>query len=188
MLFRHDLRVADNAALVTAAKSGKPVLPVFVLDEESTGLRPLGGARRWWLHHSLSSLAKDIETLGANLVLRRGQGNEVVQALVEETGADLVLWNRRYEPAAIEVDKATKEWLGKRGVHAESFEGQLLHEPWRLQTASGGPYRVFTPFWRALASQIEPGAPLKAPKSLRGYDRRRRNRDVGRLEAAADDT
>ncbi|MXW55291.1 MAG: deoxyribodipyrimidine photo-lyase, partial [Gemmatimonadales bacterium] len=32
--FRRDLRLHDNPALAAAAKSGRPVVPLFVLDEE----------------------------------------------------------------------------------------------------------------------------------------------------------
>ncbi|MGI9823118.1 deoxyribodipyrimidine photo-lyase, partial [Agromyces sp. Marseille-Q5079] len=70
--FRDDLRVADHPALSAAVERGAPVVCVFVLDEESTGIRPLGGAARWWLHGSLEALRADLERLGARLVLRRG--------------------------------------------------------------------------------------------------------------------
>ncbi|MBX9719275.1 MAG: deoxyribodipyrimidine photo-lyase, partial [Microbacteriaceae bacterium] len=53
---RDDLRVADNPALTAAVERGAPVVVVYLLDEQSPGARPLGGASRWWLHHSLGSL------------------------------------------------------------------------------------------------------------------------------------
>ena len=71
VLFRHDLRIADNGALAAAAESGKPVVCAFVFDQESQGVRPIGAARRWWLHHSLKALQAALDKLGASLVLRR---------------------------------------------------------------------------------------------------------------------
>lgn len=170
VLFRHDLRLADNRALTAAAESGKPVIPLFIFDEMSPGIRPLGGARRWWLHHSLTALSKALKELGATLVLRSRETLSVVDDVLEKTGADMVLWNRRYDPPAIEVDTALKSGLKERGIACASFEGQLLHEPWKLKTGSGGFYKVYTPFWRALASGDEPRAPLAAPKDIRGFD------------------
>ncbi|WP_187973032.1 cryptochrome/photolyase family protein [Aquibium microcysteis] len=169
VLFRHDLRLSDNRALRVGAESGRPVLPVFVLDEESKGMRPVGGARRWWLHHSLSALARDLEDRGARLVLRRGRTQAVVEALLDETGADRVLWNRRYDPPGAAVDAALKEALRGRGIDCESFEGQLLHEPTRLKTGAGGPFRVYSPFWRALTAEPAPRPAMAAPRTLRGH-------------------
>lgn len=167
VLFRHDLRIADNRALAAAAATGRPVVPVFVLDEVSPGTRPVGGARRWWLHHSLAALSRDLARLGSPLVLRRGRMDEVVEALVAETGAGAVLWNRRYDPAGRSVDAALKASLRRRGLDVESFTGQLAHEPSQMKTQSGGPFRVFTPFWRAFSAQDLPRHPVDAPARLR---------------------
>lgn len=166
VLFRHDLRIADNRALAAASASFEKVLPVFVFDEESLGIRPLGGARRWWLHNSLEQLRASLEKLGAPLVLRKGRMGDVVSALARETGAATVFWNRRYDPPGIEADRRMKAGLKEAGIEGESFEGHLLHEPWQLQTGSGGHYRVYSPFWRALVAKGDPRPPVDAPTKL----------------------
>lgn len=166
VLFRHDLRIADNRALAAAAAGGRPVVPVFVLDRISPGTRPLGGARHWWLHHSLAALSGDLSRLGSPLVLRSGQMQAVVETLVAETGADAVFWNRRYDPAGRAVDAKMKATLRGRGLAVQSFEGQLAHEPSLLKTKGGGPFRVFTPFWKAFSAGIEPRDPVDIPARL----------------------
>lgn len=166
VLFRSDLRLADNRALAAAAASGAPVLCCLILDETSPGVRPLGGARRWWLHHSIEALRTALSKFGAELVLRRGPMEKIVLDLQEQTGARAVYWNRRYAPAEAEVDKAMKAALRERGVKAESFDGQLLHEPTLLKTGAGGSYKVFGAFRRALESQPEPRDPVDAPENL----------------------
>lgn len=170
VLFRSDLRLGDNRALAAAAATGLPVQPVFVLDEESDGVRPIGGARRWWLHRSLEALARDLSALGCRLVLRRGPMGTAVDRLVAETGSRHVFWNRRYDPPAAAADAAMKTSLRSRGVTAESFDGQLLHEPTRLKTKTGGAYKVYTPFFRALFAQDEPRPPVDRPRRLRGFE------------------
>ncbi|MBO6539538.1 MAG: deoxyribodipyrimidine photo-lyase [Rhizobiaceae bacterium] len=170
VLFRHDLRLGDNRALATATESSKPVIALFVFDEISPDIRPIGGARRWWLHQSLTELAKALEKLGATLILRRGETQSVVEDVIDKSGADMVLWNRRYDPPAIEVDKALKSSLNDRDIACASFDGQLLHEPWKLKTGSGGFYKVYTPFWRAFTSEDEPRKTLDAPTKLRGFE------------------
>jgi len=172
VLFRHDLRIGDNRALYTASQSGKPVIPVFVWDEQtSRNGRPIGGARRWWLHHSLTSLAASLEECEANLILKRGKTETVVDALIKDTGADMVLWNRRYDPPGLEIDTGLKAELSRRGIAAESFEGHLLHEPYRLKTGAGGYYRVYTPFWHALTAGPEPRDPIPTVKKLKASHR-----------------
>lgn len=170
VLFRNDLRVADNRALVAAAQSGKPVMPVFIWDEKD-GSRPLGGAARWWLHHSLQKLSEKLADLGSGLCLRHGPAHETVTSLLKETGADTVLWNRRYDPPAAAADASLKKLLRKQGLTAESFDGCLLHEPSRLKTGAGSFYKVYTPFWKALCSGPEPRDPVDAPDKLVCSDR-----------------
>lgn len=162
--FRKDLRLADNLALLAAVEHGGPVMPIYIR-ETSSG--PLGGAQEWWLHHSLASLSAALEKCGSRLLLRSGNAEETLRRLIAETGADAVLWNRRYEPTGMATDKALKEALGDDGLTVRSFAGHLLHEPSRVQTKSGGPYRVYTPFWRALEGGEEPHTPADAPQSLK---------------------
>lgn len=145
---RDDLRVADNPALRAAVDRGAPVVVLYLLDEVSPGIRPLGAASKWWLHGSLSALADDLASRGASLLLRRGAAETELPKLVREVGADAVFWNRRYG-ASREVDARLKSSLRDDGVTVESFAANLLVEPWAVTTNEGNPYRVFTPFWRA---------------------------------------
>ncbi|NIJ04375.1 FAD-binding domain-containing protein [Frigoribacterium faeni] len=167
---RDDLRITDNPALTAAVEHGGPVVVLYLLDEESEGIRALGGASRWWLHHSLAALAHDLGELGVPLTLRRGAAAAVVPALVDEVGAGAVHWNRRYGLAAREVDAALKTALHDDGVDAHSHQGSLMFEPWTVQTGSGEPFKVFTPFWRACLSRPEPREPLPAPEQLTPLD------------------
>jgi len=168
VLFRDDLRVSDNGALAAADDSGRPVMPLFILDEEGKDARPAGAASRWWLHHSLAALDKSLEKLGARLFLRQGPTEKIVAEALKATGADAVFWNRRYSPAGIETDKALKAGLREQGIEAKSHDGFLLHEPSLVATQSGDFYKVFTPFYKRLV-QDEVRDPIDPPKSLRGW-------------------
>ncbi|WP_349884484.1 deoxyribodipyrimidine photo-lyase [Microbacterium sp. WHRI 7836] len=166
--FRDDLRLADNPALRAAIDRGEPVLALYVLDEESPGVRPLGGAARWWLHHSLASLGERLRERGGDLVLRRGAAERVVRELVSEIDAGAVFWNRRYGGAEREIDSSLKTALRADGIETVSFAGSLLHEPWTVTTGSGTHYSVYTPFWRACLSLPAPRAPFPEPRSIPG--------------------
>jgi deoxyribodipyrimidine photo-lyase len=163
---RDDLRLADNPALRAALDRDEPVVVVYVLDEVSPGIRPLGGAAKWWLHGSLASLGERLRERGGTLVLRRGAAAEVLPQVVRDTGAEAVFWNRRYGGAEREVDAALKESLRADGVEVASFAGSLLFEPWTVTTGAGGSYSVFTPFWKACLALPAPRAPLPEPREV----------------------
>jgi deoxyribodipyrimidine photo-lyase len=151
--FRDDLRVGDNSALTAAIAHGGPVVALYVLDDVSDEVRPLGGAARWWLHGSLDSLASALADLGVPLVLRRGPAEAVVRGIVEEIGAEAVFWNRRYG-AERHIDERIKTGLRESDIEATSFAGLLLNEPWDIQTGAGTAYSVYSPFWRATLDRI----------------------------------
>lgn len=157
---RDDLRLDDNPAL--AASAGRSMTAVYVLDETDGDAWALGGAARWWLHHSLAALDEALTARGRRLVLARGKARAIIPRLAVDGGFGAVFWNRRYRPADQDTDAAVKADLRSRGIEARSFKGALLFEPWEVQTGSGGPYKVFTPFWRAAkARPID--APVAAP-------------------------
>ena len=155
---RDDLRLADNPALTAAAELGEPVMLLYLLDDVSPGIRPLGAASRWWLHHSLAALSA---ATGGRLVLRRGAAEEVIPALVSEVDAAAVHWNRRYG-AARDIDARLKQRLRDDGLDVHSHHANLLVEPWSVTTGEGTPFRVFTPFWRA-ARELPVRDPLPVP-------------------------
>jgi deoxyribodipyrimidine photo-lyase len=164
--FRQDLRLEDNPALAAAVARGGPVVPVYIDSEEEEGAWRAGGATLWWRHHALASLHGSLAARGSALLLRRGPALAQLRALATEVGADAVYWNRRYEPAARARDTQANESLRAAGLLAESRNGSLLAEPWELRTQGGGPFQVFTPFWRKLLATIEPPAPLPAPTGI----------------------
>jgi deoxyribodipyrimidine photo-lyase len=164
--FRKDLRLADNPALIAALGSGRPVVPVYVLDEDTDGVRPMGAASRWWLHHSLGALDASLRALGSRLILRRGPAERVIEDLAAECDASSVYWNRAYDQGTRERDTRLKQSFNRRGVVAEGLKGNLLFEPWELRTGARGAFRAFTAFWRACRALPSPGTPLPAPRAL----------------------
>lgn len=164
--FRNDLRLADNPALDAAVRSGRPVMCLFVLDDTAAGSRAPGAASRWWLHHSLAALDARLREKGARLVLASGRAETIVPRLANEAGVSAVYWNRLYEPWATERDARIKAALKAAGRSAESFPGSCLCEPWSVRTKAGGPFSVFTPFWKALSAMGDPAEPLPEPAAI----------------------
>ena len=167
--FRRDLRLADNPALAKAVETGRPVLPVYVHDE-GRAIRRAGAASDWWLDKSLRALGADLAARGAPLILRRGDSEAELRRLIEETGADAVFMNRLFEPDAFARDADIAHSLKTEGVECRGFNGSLLRPPGSVLNGSGQPYRVFTPFFRALLEQLETPPPLPAPRRIEGVE------------------
>lgn len=151
---RNDLRIQDNAALAAALDSGMPVLPVYIWDEASFGAWVPGGASKWWLHRALESLGDSFRGAGSQLVFRTGGSLQQLQDLIRETGADQVFWNRRYEPPLREMDSKIKRVLHEQGVEVRSFNSALLNEPHTVSTKTGQPYKVYTPYFKAVQPRL----------------------------------
>ncbi|NDK32416.1 cryptochrome/photolyase family protein [Nesterenkonia haasae] len=166
--FRDDLRVEDNPSLLSArehAEEPGDIIGLYILDEHTPGIRPLGGAAKWWLHHALESLQENLNDLGIPLLIRSGDPKEVLPELVAASHTHRVHWSRRYGGAERNLDAALKTHLSDQGVTVESFAASVLQEPWKIQTTTGGPYKVFTPFWRALSDR-DITSPEDAPTPL----------------------
>ncbi|MEM7042086.1 MAG: deoxyribodipyrimidine photo-lyase [Pseudomonadota bacterium] len=161
--FRQDLRLADHRALAAAIAAARPIVPVFVLDDETPSEWRMGGASRWWLHQSLAALSRDLERLGSRLVLRRGQAIDVLETLAEETGAEAVYASRCYEPRARRLEDHIARRFEAIGKTFRRFAGGLLFEPEVPTTKAGEPFRVFTPFYKACLALDPPKAPLPRP-------------------------
>jgi len=168
--FRDDLRLSDHPALHAAAKTGAPVIALYVLDEMSAGLRAIGGATRWWLAQSLRALRADLQAKGAQLVLRRGPAAKVIPDVARESGAGAVFWNEIAQAPHLAVEKGLGAALEKMEVRSQGFRGDLLIAPGEIRNKEGRGLRVFTPFWRRVLAAGDPPTPLPAPKSLRGMD------------------
>ncbi|AIL12454.1 deoxyribodipyrimidine photolyase [Candidatus Paracaedimonas acanthamoebae] len=151
--FRQDLRLQHHPAFEVAKATGLPILPLYILDDDTPGPWKMGAAQRWWLHHSLLSLNKDLDAQGGKLILRRGSPSRVLQDVLQETGAQSIYWSRCYEPFSIVRDTGLKKDFIEQGITIKSFNSSLLFEPWEIKNQQGQPYKIFTQFWKKCLAQ-----------------------------------
>ena len=154
--FRKDLRLHDHPALVEAAAHGE-VLPVFILPVTRHA------ASDWWLHHSLLEIIERFAEQQIQFVVRQGQPVEQLMKLIDESGAEQLVFNELYDPESREAEREVAEACEKRRVQVRSFQGALLVAPDAIFNKTNQPYKVFTPYWRRLRQ--EPIAtPLATPE------------------------
>ena len=162
--FRRDVRLSDQAAIVAAVAEG-PVIPVYILDDETPRHRQMGGASRWWLHHSLASLDKRLRDKGSQLILRRGNSADILARIAAETGAHSVHALRHYEPWWRNAERALRAQL-PQGCQLCRHDGNYLLPIGAVTTGSGDPYKIYTPFWKSLHERMPPTDPLPEPQKI----------------------
>jgi deoxyribodipyrimidine photo-lyase len=167
--FRRDLRLADNPALRSLLDENSTPIPVYIHDDHTDGCKP-GAAEAWWLHHSLAALQESLRKRGSELLIFRGRPQTLLPELVRRCGAAGAVWQRCYEPAALARDEKISDILEQQHYSARVFDSGLLREPWQHLKRDGTPYRVFTPFWKALSGTGLTRLPLPAPKTLPAPD------------------
>lgn len=161
--FDQDLRLSDNPALYNCLQNtdeNHRVLAVFILDDINAENHTLGGASRWWLHHSLTALN---DSLLGMLNIYQGNAYDVILSLCQRFSVDHVHWNRRYEPWRIARDRQIKQQLKQRSIHASSYSSRLLNEPWSILKKDHSPYQIFTPYYRASQGIAQHSSPLPTP-------------------------
>lgn len=162
-LFRRDLRLDDNVGLRRAAERADEVVAAFVFDprQGSASNRYFGAPAFQFLLESLADLDGQLARVGGRLHRFAGLPHEVVVRLAGEAGIEAVFVNADSTPFARERDRELAAACAAHGIAFEAAHDLLLTEPGSVRTGAGGPYQVFTPFWRA-ASQV----PVPAPQPL----------------------
>ena len=114
--FQQDLRLRDNPALIAAHETGRPIIPLYILDDHNSAEWKMGGASRWWLHQSLSNLN---HSLNNDMVFACGDPEAILKSIMKDTGAENIYWNKCFEPWRIDL------YLHLKAVfpNAKSFNG-----------------------------------------------------------------
>jgi deoxyribodipyrimidine photo-lyase len=180
--FRSDLRLHDNPALYSAINQSERIIPVYIHAPQDAGRWQAGAASRWWLHHSLSSLGRNLKKSGSRLIIRAGDSLEQLQQLADETTASRVFTTRCYTPAGIKLDNGVQQALQDLNIELKLYNGNLLLEPDSILNKSGKPFKVFTPYWRTHQQLFSLPSLLPAPDQLPSVPSRLSSLNLKKLE------
>ena len=157
--FRRDLRLADNAGLYQALRSGLEVLPLFIFDQNILDkLDNKKDLRVNFIHQEIQQLKEELVGIGSNLLVKYGTPETVLNELLSNQQIKAVYCNHDYEPNAITRDQKIAALCQNNKVQFYSFKDQCIFEKHEITKDDGSPYTVFTPYskkWKAkLNSQI----------------------------------
>lgn len=162
--FRQDLRLSDNPVLSYAAKQHLPVIPIYIFDTTIPKSQRIGSAARWWLHHSLLSLQKQLLKQKLKLIFRKGDPKKILLQLAKKTRAQGIFWNRCYEPYVKIRDKKLQTLLIKNNFQIKIFNGSLLFSPDKIFNRQHKPFKIFSAYWKYCLKQADFSSPLPVPK------------------------
>jgi deoxyribodipyrimidine photo-lyase len=158
VLFNQDLRIIDNPALFEALKNSQNILPIFILDEINA--RPIGEASKWFLHHALESLQKELkEKFNLNLIVKKGNSLEILKDVFAKEKINEIYFNKLLEPYNVTLQNQIVKLAKASEIAVFFFKSQTLFDPSEIKNGAGEFYKVFTPFWKEClrnSSKIEP--------------------------------
>ena len=162
--FRRDLRLGDNSALHAAASQSEEVVPLYVISPWQGSHLWTGPARQDFLCGCLESLEKNLGARGAHLIYRRGDAVDELHALLRESEAQAVFYNRDPDPFGRATEERLEQVCRDLGVACHGFKDVVLHEPEEVLKGDGTPYRVFTPYLRRWLEVDKPSPRSRLPE------------------------
>ena len=158
-LFRRDLRLNDNTALINALVRSKTVITAFIFTPEQIRKNPYRSDRCvQFMIESLIELAKELHQKSGRLCLFEGPYDAIVSRCIDELKIDAIFVNRDYTPYSQKRDLKLNQLCKRYNIPFFSYDDSLLNRPENLLKADGKPYTIFTPYFKK-ASTIEVGRP-----------------------------
>jgi deoxyribodipyrimidine photo-lyase len=170
---RRDLRLSDNVGLTAASQESNKLVGVFCLDPKILTGDRIAPARIKYMIGCLRSLQQHYAEVGSQLFILHDSPSDAIPKFARAIGAKTVFWNRDVEPYARQRDREVADALKQAGIPFKTCWDLLLHAPGEIQTQSGDPYKVYTPFWKNWKLQAK-AEPYPAPSHLEGLNDRER--------------
>lgn len=168
-IFRRDLRLFDNTALLNAGEQSEEVIPCFIIDP-----RQVGAANKYRSSHAMQFMAESLKELDATLkehqaklYVFEGEAHQVVEKICNEISVDALFMNADYTPFSTERDQVLERLCQKRDIHVRSYDDCLLNPPNAILTIEGKPYAVFSAYYKK-ALLVVPDQP-RAARSFHFY-------------------
>lgn len=144
--FRRDLRLHDQPALATACEECDEIIPLFVFDEPLLQSHEFGSACVNFMLGCVETLGSSLAGLGIPLQWRRGEPVEEVVRAVRKWKADIVYWNRDYEPRAKIRDQQVQRQLTQMGISVRTYKDHVVFEAEEVRGATGEPMQRYSAY------------------------------------------
>jgi deoxyribodipyrimidine photo-lyase len=163
--FRTDLRVADNPGLAAAQRSGLPVVGLYIAAPGQWQAHDDASIKLDFWRRNLLALAAALQQHGIPLLCMQVDAWRDIPARFERLLPLLKVaelhCNSEYPLNERQRDEAVATVCQRLGVHMHQHLDQVLVEPASLFNKSGQPFKVFTPYARAVRELLPASLPLQ---------------------------
>lgn len=160
-IFRRDLRLQDNTALLEALKASESVIPCFILDKRQIEDNEYKSDNCiQFMLHSLRELNNELNKKNSKLYVFYGIAEEVIANLCTQLNIKAIFINRDYTPFSLNRDEKIAKICRDAGIDLHTYADTLLYEPEEIVKSDHKPYTIFTPFFQK-ASQLYVPSPQK---------------------------
>lgn len=148
-IFRRDLRIHDNSALIAACKASDCVIPCFIFDNRQTEHHNYFSEKAFqFMLGSLADLQKTFEKQDGHLYFFKGISEKIIKNLIDILPIEVIFFNRDYTPFSVRRDDAIKTITDRTNRKCFVYADALLHEPEEILKSDGTPYTIYTPFMK----------------------------------------
>lgn len=165
-IFRRDLRLEDNTALIEALKASKSVIPCFIFDPRQLQSPYSSNRSISFMVQSLIELSKSLREKKGRLYFFSGEAEEVVEALLKQEKIQALYINKDYTPFSKKRDEALLKLCQINQCEFHAFDDALLNAPGEVLKDDNTPYTVFTPFFKKAQLKKVKEPNLELPKKF----------------------
>jgi len=170
--FRNDLRIHDQEILIDAIEENpEMIIPIYCFDERqfqttSFGFPKTGKFRAKFLLEAVTDLRKSLQTIGSNLILRKGIPEEIIPDIAINYQIDLVCFSQEATAEEIKVERKLVKALTQANIKVKSVWQSTLYHPQQLPYEIAEIPDLFTNFRKEVEKKSEVYSTLKTPEKL----------------------
>lgn len=155
-IFRRDLRLDDNTALLKALQDSEVVIPCFIFDPRQIGKENNYRSDNCvqFMIESLQEVDKYLAKHKGNLYTFYGQAENLVEELLQKLPINAVYFNKDYTPFSIERDTTIAKLCKRQDVDCVMCDDLTLVPPENFLNKQKKPYQVFTPFFKTATKAL----------------------------------
>lgn len=170
--FRNDLRIHDQKIIIDAVEqNANVIIPIYCFDDRqfqatSFGFPKTGKFRAKFLLEAVTDLRKSLQTIGSNLIIRKGIPEDIIVEIAMENKVDLVSFSEEATAEEIKVEKELIKKLNKANIKVKTFWQSTLYYPAELPYEMAEIPDLFTNFRKEVEKKSKVSSCLKMPQQL----------------------
>lgn len=143
---KNDLRIKDNPCLY----QNNSVI-FYIITEK------IQGYSKWWTLISVLKFQKSLEKYNIKMIITNENNYEkILYILKNNYGINGIHYNKSYETYWVQLENNINEWCDHNNIQYKIYPSNNLLNPHEIYNKIGQNYKVFTPFWKHILTQLIP--------------------------------